>query len=182
MRRGCATHRSTRRSTLQAARALHVHRHPMITRSRTLRISGNDNLNFTPVAAVNSAVASDATVATPVPSDGILNVTPLPSASVVINATVVDSAITTVADPAPLDVMSDDDCDNTFYEEVRAYLDYSSDILNAQAEEVQLLRREVVSIREEKAALKQQYKLDTDAREEAYRCSICLDLAWDPYV
>ncbi|KAJ3889186.1 hypothetical protein GG344DRAFT_79032 [Lentinula edodes] len=189
MRRGCATHRSTRRSTLQVARALHVRRHPMVTRSRTLRISGNDTLNFPPLVpsvsaynvAVNSAVASDATVATPVPSDGILNVTPLPPASVV-NATVVDSANTTIADPVPLDVMSDDDRDNKFYEEVRAYLDYSSDILNAQAEEVQLLRREVASVREEKAALKQQYKLDTDAREEAYRCSICLDLAWDPYV
>ncbi|KAJ4496517.1 hypothetical protein C8R41DRAFT_918581 [Lentinula lateritia] len=190
MRRGCATHRSTRRSSDQVARALHVRQHSMVTRSRTLRISGNDTLNFTPLVpsgsvvvnvAMNSTFTSDATstMANHVPSDGIMNATSLSSASVV-NATAVDSA--NIANLAPSDVMPDDDCDDKFYGEVRAYLDYLLGILEAQAEEVRLLRQEVASVRQEKAALKRQYEADTDARAVEYRCSICLELAWDPYM
>ncbi|KAJ3927938.1 MAG: hypothetical protein NXY57DRAFT_1042032 [Lentinula lateritia] len=162
----------------------------MVTQSRTLRISGNDTLNFTPLVpsgsvvvnvAVNSTFASDATstMANHVPSDGIMNATSLSSASVV-NATAMDSA--NITNLAPSDVMPDDDCDDKFYGEVRAYPDYLLGILEAQAEEVRLLHREVASVRQEKAALKRQHEADTDARAVEYRCSICLELAWDPYI
>ncbi|KAJ3886791.1 hypothetical protein GG344DRAFT_81347 [Lentinula edodes] len=164
MGRGRATHRSTRRPTVPAPRPPHARRHPMNTRSRTLRNSGNNTSNFTPLVSVVDATAVD-----------LANTT-------VVNVTAVDLANTTVVDTAPSDDMLDDDCDDKFHGEVRAYLDYSSDILKAQAEEVKMLRREVASVREEKAALKRQHEADTAAREEEYRCSICLELAWEPYV
>lgn len=174
MRRGCATHRSTRHSSDQVVRALHVRQHSMVTQSRTLRISGNDTLNFTPLVpsgsvvvnvAVNSTFASDATstMANHVPSDGIMNATSLSSASVV-NATAMDSA--NITNLAPSDVMPDDDCDDKFYGEVRAYPDYLLGILEAQAEEVRLLHREVASVRQEKAVScsNTQYLETTDDR------------------
>ncbi|GAW01697.1 ER to Golgi vesicle transport intracellular protein transport [Lentinula edodes] len=145
-----------RRSTVQATRALYVHQHPMITRSRTLRASGNNIMNLTSLS-----------------TDYIPNATAVDSAS---------ASSTFAAIPAPLDVIPDDDSDDKFHGEVQAYLDYTSEILNAQAEEVRLLRREVASVREEKADLKMQHEADATARKKEYQCPVCYELAWNSYV
>ncbi|GAW02808.1 male barren-3 protein [Lentinula edodes] len=128
----------------------------MITRSRSLRASGNNIMNL-----------------------------PSLSTDYVPNATAIDSASasnTFVATPVPLDVTPDDESDDKFHGEVRTYLDYTSEILSAQAEEVKLLRREVASVREENAGLKMQYEADVTARKKEYQCPICYELAWDSYV
>ncbi|KAJ3853541.1 hypothetical protein EV368DRAFT_81492 [Lentinula lateritia] len=113
-----------------------------------------------------------------------------PNATVVDNAANVDptfspSTSLSIADSGssnslPSHSISDEDHDDTFHDEVRIYLDHSSDILRAQAEEVKLLRREVASAREEKAALKSKHAADVTAREQEYGCPICYELLWDP--
>ncbi|KAJ3804276.1 hypothetical protein F5876DRAFT_70772, partial [Lentinula aff. lateritia] len=128
----------------------------MITRSRTFRASGNNIMNLTSLS-----------------TDYIPNATAVDSAS---------ASNTFAATPVPLYVRPDDNSDDNFHGEVQAYLDYTSEILNAQAEEVRLLRREVASVCKEKADLKMQHEADATARKKEYQCPVYYELAWDSYI
>ncbi|KAJ3912084.1 hypothetical protein F5877DRAFT_85199 [Lentinula edodes] len=210
-KRATASTHPARRSIVWAPSASYAGRHRMITRSKTSRASETDALMTIPLSSISAAEDSSSNLGSNRPSAATLlfssiasaiatrndnpNSPPLSSVSVA-NATantdpkVVSplgsaSAPTSsfVANPVlPHVALSDDDCDDNFHGEVRTYLDYTSDLLNAQAEEVKLLRREVASARKEKAALEQQHEEDVAARKEEYQCPICYELLWDPYV
>ncbi|KAJ4464898.1 hypothetical protein C8J55DRAFT_566606 [Lentinula edodes] len=196
--------KSARRSMhVQARRA--SRRHPMITRSKTPRTSGTDAISapLSSISAVDStftslfgSMASATTSRNNTPNSALPSSVSATSAAAMDFASSVDidpivdppsgsttsSSFIASAIPASLKVLSDDDCDDNFHGEVETYLDYTSDILQAQAEEVKLLRREVASAREEKDALKTQHEADVTARKEEYRCPICFELLWGPYV
>ncbi|KAH7873989.1 MAG: hypothetical protein NXY57DRAFT_962662 [Lentinula lateritia] len=174
--RATPTSKSARRSVARAPSASYARRHPMITRSKTVQVATRVISDPTPLSApnatdVDSAIAFNADVINVSPPLDTISPTPLSIADPISSD-----------DPTHHPLTDEDDRDDEFHDEVRMYLDYSSDILRAQAEEVKLLRREVASAREEKAVLKNKHAADVAAREEEYRCPICYELLWDPYV
>ncbi|KAJ3888842.1 hypothetical protein GG344DRAFT_79369 [Lentinula edodes] len=179
--------KSARRSIMQATSA--PRQHPMITRSKIPRTPGPDAISA-PLSSISAANATgvdctftldihpiSAASATAMDSTSFVNID-----SIVLPPSGPTTSSSSITIPVLPSVLSDDNCDDNFHGEVETYLDYTSDLLKAQAEEVKLLRREVASAREEKYALKARHEADVTARKEEYRCPICFELLWDPYV